>query len=189
MTHKLGRWLVVAALAALVALLLWPKTSSHVPEQAPAGQTLPQDAASETHAPLHMPSALPTAQTRTHEQSPQKVARSVPAEIESPDISDRDAAFLPQEALDTLRLIADDGPFPYRQDGNVFQNRERRLPIRARGYYREYTVRTPGSRDRGARRIVTGGNPADEFYYTDDHYRSFRRFTPETAGANERMRR
>ena len=81
---------------------------------------------------------------------------------------------LPPEAIETLRLIERSGPFPHRQDGTVFQNRERLLPDRARGYYREYTVPTPGARDRGARRIVTGGDPPDVFYYTEDHYRSFR---------------
>lgn len=86
-------------------------------------------------------------------------------------------SFLPHEARATLRLVASGGPFPHRQDGGVFQNRERRLPAQPRGYYREYTVRTPGSRDRGARRIIVGGQPPVEFFYTDDHYRSFRRFT------------
>lgn len=81
---------------------------------------------------------------------------------------------LPAEALATLTTIERGGPFPYRQDGRVFENRERRLPQRPRGYYREYTVDTPGSPDRGARRIVTGGDPPEVFYYTDDHYRSFR---------------
>ncbi|NSL55283.1 ribonuclease domain-containing protein [Uliginosibacterium aquaticum] len=80
---------------------------------------------------------------------------------------------LPPEARDTLRLIERGGPFPYRKDGVVFQNRERRLPAQARAYYREYTVPTPGSRDRGARRIVTG--EAREYYYSADHYRSFKR--------------
>ncbi len=80
---------------------------------------------------------------------------------------------LPPQARATLALIEKGGPFPYRQDGVVFQNRERVLPVRARGYYHEYTVPTPGSRDRGARRIITGGQA--ERYYTDDHYRSFRR--------------
>ena len=80
---------------------------------------------------------------------------------------------LPVEARATLELIKAGGPFPYRQDGRVFSNRERLLPMKQRGYYREYTVRTPGARDRGARRIVAGG--AGEYYYTDDHYRSFRR--------------
>jgi ribonuclease T1 len=81
---------------------------------------------------------------------------------------------LPPEAQQTLRLIAAGGPFPYDRDGTTFQNRERRLPAQPPGYYREYTVSTPGSPDRGARRIVSGGNPPVAFYYTDDHYRSFR---------------
>ena len=82
---------------------------------------------------------------------------------------------LPAEAVDTLRSIEAGGPFPYDRDGSVFQNREGRLPAQPRGYYREYTVVTPGSPDRGARRIVSGGEPPAEFYYTEDHYRSFRR--------------
>ena len=88
---------------------------------------------------------------------------------------DSDSAGLPAEARQTLRLIAAGGPFPYDRDGTTFQNREGRLPGQPPGYYREYTVPTPGSPDRGARRIVSGGNPPVEFYYTDDHYRSFRR--------------
>src|SRR3546814_4105388 len=83
-----------------------------------------------------------------------------------------------RSALDTLALIERGGPYPHRQDGGTFQNRERLLPAQPRGYYREYTVRTPGSRDRGARRIVSGGSPPAEFFYTADHYRSFRRFAP-----------
>jgi ribonuclease T1 len=82
-------------------------------------------------------------------------------------------AELPPEAHDTLALIRAGGPFPYKQDGRVFHNREKLLPLRPRGHYREYTVRTPGARDRGARRIVAG--VAGEYYYTDDHYRSFRK--------------
>ena len=85
-------------------------------------------------------------------------------------------AFLPPEARDTLALIEAGGPFPYRQDGSTFQNREHRLPEHPRGDYREYTVETPGSDDRGARRIIAGGDPPSEFFYTDDHYGSFRRF-------------
>ncbi len=87
-------------------------------------------------------------------------------------------AGLPPEAIETLALIHRGGPFPYRKDGTTFQNRERLLPSRPRGYYREYTVPTPGSRDRGARRIVAGGNPPEVFYYTADHYRSFRQIEP-----------
>lgn len=89
--------------------------------------------------------------------------------------STRYPSFLPPEAVTTLELIERGGPFPYDRDGTVFQNRERRLPDQPRGFYREYTVETPGSSDRGARRIVTGGNPPEVYYYTDDHYRSFRR--------------
>jgi len=80
---------------------------------------------------------------------------------------------LPPEARQTLALIKADGPFPYPRDGAVFGNREGQLPRRSRGYYREYTVKTPGARDRGARRIVAGRD--GDFYYTDDHYRRFRR--------------
>ncbi|MEQ1802467.1 MAG: ribonuclease domain-containing protein [Gammaproteobacteria bacterium] len=90
---------------------------------------------------------------------------------------------LPSEALDTLELIRRGGPFPHRQDGTVFGNREGLLPAADRGYYREYTVPTPGERDRGARRIVTGGDPPAEWYYTDDHYRSFRSIAPEENAA------
>lgn len=82
-------------------------------------------------------------------------------------------ADLPPEAHRTLTLIQAGGPFPYARDGAAFRNREGLLPRRVQSYYREYTVRTPGTRDRGARRIVAGR--AGERYYTDDHYRSFRR--------------
>jgi ribonuclease T1 len=80
---------------------------------------------------------------------------------------------LPPEALQTLVLIEKGGPFPHAQDGRIFGNRENLLPKRKRGYYREYTVSMPRARDRGPRRIVAG--IVGEYYYTDDHYRSFRR--------------
>jgi ribonuclease T1 len=82
---------------------------------------------------------------------------------------------LPAEAQKTAALIQRGGPFPYRRDGIIFSNRERRLPPQPRGYYHEYTVVTPGATTRGARRIITGQLP--EMYYTDDHYRTFRRIT------------
>ena len=85
-------------------------------------------------------------------------------------------AELPRQGRETYELIRKGGPFRYEKDGVVFGNRERLLPIKKRGFYREYTVSTPGSRDRGARRIVCGG-PAvapDACYYTADHYASFR---------------
>jgi len=90
-------------------------------------------------------------------------------------------AALPREAEATLALIKAGGPFPYTRDGSTFGNREKILPARTRGYYREYTVPTPGARDRGARRIVAGAGAAGdvrksgEYYYSDDHYNSFRR--------------
>jgi len=84
-----------------------------------------------------------------------------------------DVSTLPREAQATLVLIQQGGPFPYAKDGAVFGNFEKRLPFRERGYYHEYTVPTPGSRDRGARRIIAGRG--GEIYYTDDHYRTFRR--------------
>ncbi|RKN38378.1 ribonuclease [Streptomyces hoynatensis] len=103
----------------------------------------------------------------------------------SPTLADRPAATvapfavgdicytdLPDEAYDTLDLIDAGGPFPYPQDGTVFQNREGILPSQPSGYYHEYTVETPGSDDRGARRIVTGEG-YEEDYYTADHYASF----------------
>ena len=80
---------------------------------------------------------------------------------------------LPKEAQQTLALVRAGGPFPYPKDGVVFGNFERRLPAHERGYYHEYTVRTPGAKDRGARRIVAGKH--GEFFYTADHYNTFRR--------------
>ncbi|MEV5008899.1 ribonuclease domain-containing protein [Streptomyces sp. NPDC093064] len=80
---------------------------------------------------------------------------------------------LPSQAYDTLRLIDKGGPFPYSQDGAVFQNREGVLPKQSTGYYHEYTVVTPGSPDRGARRIVTGQKTRED-YYTADHYVTFK---------------
>lgn len=79
---------------------------------------------------------------------------------------------LPSQAHDTIRLIDAGGPFPYPKDGTVFSNRENVLPKQTSGYYHEYTVKTPGSPDRGARRIVTG-QKTHEDYYTGDHYETF----------------
>jgi ribonuclease T1 len=95
----------------------------------------------------------------------QATASNAPAEVH--------LGQLPPEARQTLERIKRGGPFPYARDGMVFGNREGLLPARPRGYYREYTVPTPGSRDRGARRIVAG--KPGEYWYTADHYRSFQR--------------
>ncbi|MBA4175811.1 MAG: ribonuclease N1 [Leptothrix sp. (in: Bacteria)] len=88
---------------------------------------------------------------------------------------------LPAEAQAVHGLILRGGPFPYQKDGTVFGNRERLLPQHPRGHYREYTVKTPGASNRGARRIVCGGKPPTRpqaCFYTDDHYASFRRIAP-----------
>jgi ribonuclease T1 len=105
------------------------------------------------------------AQARSHHHADSSAIPAIPK------------AELPVEGLDTLRLIKQGGPFPYPRDGVVFGNHEHMLPQRPRDYYREYTVKTPGARDRGARRIVCG--PLPECYYTEDHYRTFRRITEE----------
>lgn len=110
---------------------------------------------------------LPTAPVDTPSPTPQVASPPPPAAHEI--AIDQ----LPDEARATLQLITEGGPFPYPKDGTTFGNRERLLPRRERGYYHEYTVETPGSSDRGARRIVTGSQ--GEHYYTDDHYQSFRR--------------
>ena len=130
------------------------------------------------------PQARPTATPTTPQPSPVAGPTAAPIPgglaIATPPPGDRMPTVkidrLPPEALDTMRLIARNGPFPYRQDGVVFENRERLLPAKATGYYHEYTVKTPGSPDRGARRLIRGGQ--NELYYTDDHYDSFRRVIP-----------
>lgn len=118
------------------------------------------------HPATPAPAATP-AQTAAAPAAPSP--RQAPAAASLP-------SFLPPEARDTLALIARGGPFPNRQDGTVFGNREGLLPAQPRGYYHEYTVNTPGLDYRGARRIITGGNPPVVYYYTDDHYRTFRAF-------------
>ena len=86
-------------------------------------------------------------------------------------------AKLPSEAREPLANVRSGPPFPYERDGVTFGNRERLLPSKPRGYYHEYTVRTPGASNRGARRIVCGGAPRapDTCWYTSDHYQSFAR--------------
>lgn len=94
-------------------------------------------------------------------------------ESRAPAVGEITTAQLPKEARATLALIRKGGPFPYARDGSIFGNREKILPGQRRGYYREYTVKTPGVRSRGARRIVAG--KGGEFYYTEDHYNHFMR--------------
>ncbi len=106
------------------------------------------------------------------------VALPALARNEAPALATVQLSTLPPQARETHQLILAGGPFPYRKDGTVFGNRERLLPLQPRGWYREYTVKTPGSPDRGARRIVCGGTrptAPEACYYTADHYASFRR--------------
>jgi ribonuclease T1 len=100
-------------------------------------------------------------------------ALDAPGQKGPPPIDEIAAAQLPAEARTTIALIRKGGPFPYARDGAVFGNREKLLPLQKRGYYKEYTVKTPGERTRGARRIVAGAG--GDLYYTDDHYNHFRR--------------
>ena len=122
-------------------------------------------------APQHAPMPAPEAVRGTppdHGPSRRPPAGQVPAPAPIPDS-------LPPEARATIALIQRGGPYPHRQDGTAFRNREGLLPRKPLGHYREFTVDTPGLRHRGARRIVTGGDPPETWYYTEDHYASFRR--------------
>ncbi|MBP6750536.1 MAG: ribonuclease [Xanthomonadaceae bacterium] len=170
---------IAVAAVAVIGLFLWSQQPQRAPTHERSSTTATSDAATSDGAERGAPDALET---------PPPIA--LPPETGEDAANDTDARktarapssaayprFLPPEAVATLRTIERGGPYPFRQDDSVFQNRERKLPPQPRGYYREYTVKTPGSRDRGARRIVAGGRPPAEFFYTDDHYRSFRRFT------------
>ena len=111
-------------------------------------------------------------------------APSVQAKGPAPDNSVEQSIALvqlPKQGRETYALILAGGPFPYEKDGTVFGNRERLLPAQKRGFYREYTVKTPYARTRGAKRIVCGGSQSvkpEVCYYTDDHYASFKRIAP-----------
>ena len=150
-----NRWIpwLLLAMVVIGGWMAWPRQQA-VP--VPAG-----------HEVVHSPPPTAAPQRQSEQPAPAR-----------PDAQDnaRLPAFPPPEARDTIALVQRDGPFPHRQDGGVFGNREGRLPRKPRGWYREYTVQTPGLRHRGARRIVTGGDPPREWYYTDDHYDSFRSF-------------
>jgi guanyl-specific ribonuclease Sa len=145
-----------------VAALLWGR---HTSEPTPQGSVVSQSATPPGDVPLR--DATPQAEVVSQDATPPGTA---------PTRSDSLPSFLPPEAADILRRIASGGPYEHRQDGVVFQNREGRLPAKPAGYYHEYTVDTPGLDYRGARRIITGGTPPQTYYYTDDHYRTFRQF-------------
>lgn len=150
-------WLVWLLLLAGLAMLWQQRSSSNASGAAPIAPPAP--AAGLPHpAPRAAQAASPAA--------------SSPAAL---------PVSLPPQARSTIALIQRGGPFPHPQDGNVFGNYEGHLPRQPRGWYHEYTVDTPGLNHRGSRRVVTGGNPPREWYYSDDHYRSFRSFNAPQA--------
>ncbi|CAA9292215.1 MAG: Guanyl-specific ribonuclease [uncultured Friedmanniella sp.] len=164
MTSRLRAVGAVVALVLLGLLLLWGGTGvDTVPASpaSPAGSGPPtrQGAAPSSVAPSTLP------------PSTRATSTGVDSETGLPVVT---LASLPREAHRTVELIERGGPFPYAKDGSVFGNRERLLPIRPSGWYREYTVPTPGEDDRGARRIVTGDGDR-QLFWTDDHYASFAR--------------
>lgn len=190
LTRHRNRLYATLLIGTLLGLALWGCTllpTSSPSAQAPRATSTATARASSTprqRAPTARPQ--PTSRTRTPTARPQPTARpsvATPAPQPTPRATKPIAGFdtttpdqLPSQARHTLALIAQGGPFPYRQDGAVFQNRERVLPRQASGYYHEYTVETPGSDDRGARRIITGA--AGEIFYTADHYATFVQVLP-----------
>ena len=157
-----------------------PATTVAVDNSTPTAA--PTHAATATLAPTATVAPAAVAPTNTAEANPVETATATPKPsptANAPPTPTRASKLavvyydeLPPEAQDTLALIDQGGPFPFRQDGTVFQNREGILPPKANGYYHEYTVITPGLDNRGPRRIVGGGD--GELFYTDDHYASFR---------------
>ena len=154
-----SRWWILILLAA-IALACWIWLINHGPTQASGATVL---------APA----------TTVAEQSAASPPLAAPA-ADSAAVDGTGPDNLPPEARTVLRLIASNGPFPYDRDGAVFGNYEHRLPEQPRGYYHEYTVPTPGAHNRGARRIITGGEPPHSYYYTDDHYETFRPIEPQS---------
>lgn len=156
------------------------------PDVAPMPQPTPKlvdaDADSATDADHAKPSSQDEAQAQAQAQGSKTLADtkaqtkplSVAVDTDAPKQAASSGLVSADDEINkTLALIKQGGPFPHKQDATIFQNRERILPKQPRGYYHEYTVRTPGTKTRGARRIVTGGNPPSEYYYTPDHYRTF----------------
>lgn len=130
--------------------------------------TSPPATAPPTRRPTRTPSPVPATPTRPPRATPTPATQIRAGPAGMPVLTlDK----LPRQAIETLKLIGQGGPFPYDRDGITFENREGLLPRKSQGYYREYTVETPGSSTRGARRVIMGRN--GELYYTDDHYDSF----------------
>ena len=169
---KRGHWLLLAALL-IVAWQAWPRhppvgatpdvgaTSVATPDVGATSVAIPDVGAT----PVAIPVATPDVATT------QIAAKAAPTKAAPTQAA-------PTEVAQTLALIHRGGPFPHDRDGVAFGNFEHHLPDRPRGYYHEYTVPTPGAHNRGARRIITGGQPPSEYWYTGDHYDSFRRLDP-----------
>ncbi|MFJ2578762.1 ribonuclease [Kitasatospora aureofaciens] len=155
---------VILAIAAAAGYLLSGKGSSSHPKAAATSTATAGSTAPKPSAPKSSPPGSNT---------PAPSGTWVPAD---PELADVCRTKLPSQAQDTLGLIAKGGPYPYNRDGIVFENRESRLPRKAGGYYHEFTVVTPGSNDRGTRRVVTGG--AGEQYWSPDHYVTFQEIDP-----------
>ncbi len=177
-------------LIALVYLLQqWLGGGSVVVESAAETTPTPQVTVVDGKVDSNDQPQLPTVQaaakpTKKAKATATSTARPQPSKTPTPEARAGPAGMavialdeLPPEARDTIQLIEQDGPFPYERDGITFQNREGLLPRKPRGYYREYTVITPDSSDRGARRIIAGEE--GELYYTEDHYDSFAWVVPE----------
>ncbi len=165
-------WLVAACGLILTACVSAPRDANPanaVPSLTAAARATATDSDTAVPTMLRAQPSATAAQAKPTRTRPPATATRVAARSGFKTIA---RAELPPEAIKTLTLIQRGGPFPYRQDGQVFQNREGILPKKQSGYYHEYTVETPGSDDRGARRIVTGAS--GEYYYTSDHYASFK---------------
>jgi ribonuclease T1 len=161
-------WLGLLAAILTVVVLWWVQGDGGTTTQDPqASPTTAEPTGEPTGEPTESSSDVPSLPT------PTQTATATPTSGTDPDsgLPIVAVADLPPEAHETIALIDQGGPFPYPQDGDTFRNDEGLLPDQPLGYYREYTVETPGSDDRGARRIVAGS--AGELYWTDDHYNSF----------------
>lgn len=150
--RKTNPLIFIATVIALAIGAWWTNDDRPVETSAPPARTAPAEPRA-APTPAEQPAAEPSTQRGD------RLAQLVPDDVER------------AELVKTLDLIERGGPFPHKQDGSVFGNRERRLPQQPRGYYHEYTVRTPGASNRGARRVVRGDG--GELYYTRDHYRTF----------------
>ncbi|GAA1384607.1 hypothetical protein GCM10009639_06220 [Kitasatospora putterlickiae] len=174
MTSKNRLWTVLAVLLCAIAAAVGYVASDGTGDGTPKATATSTGRAASSSAPAgsSAPSApKPSAPKPSAPATPPAATAATTWVPTDPAMADVCRTKLPAQALDTLGLIAKGGPYPYRSDGIVFENRENRLPRETSGYYHEFTVVTPGSADRGARRVVTGDS--GEQYWTADHYGTF----------------